>query len=1004
MTPGFSFEDFCMPEDLCLWEETSVERETSKVSLDELMLLSQLTTLHIFIKDPRILPKGDFFFENLVRFNIGIGRPGGLHDEVLDGALTLQNAHVENALEYLLGKPQHKQSIERNGLHPMMSFYHLVELCVTNCRFKYLCSPSSVRGLVRLHKLMITRCAVMEGVTGTDGEKDEDILIKFSGLKSLILEDLPKLISFYPKMEKTATSSESSFARAQMESSMISRWRSYQGAPGKYLFGVTLSKSKRFTSVTLIALGLHASYRQWRRHSVTFPALEELRIVSVPEITEIWNKQILSIPETATESSFCQLLTMEITGCPKLMNVVRGCPKIEAIEMEKQKGKVVDDYVTCFPKLVTLGLNNLLNLGSFCSSSVAFPALERLHISDFPNIIDIWDKKICTAQSFCSLSDFSVHRCGKLENVVPSNMLPKLQNLETLDLNLGPMVEGVIELERKEEETQGARNNTIVPFPELRFLSLRGLQNVKGFCVFRSEEQRVFNAQVALPKLDHLCFKEFGERTLWQQMDASELSLKRLDFYKCDIVSTVVSPHLLRSLRLVEELNVLYCDGAREVFHFDEQEAGEGQVCVGSLHLFFLPQLTCLWNKDPHGLLVLQNLEYLSIEKCSMLANLLTASVAKALGGLKKLHLCHCSTIEQVIAMDDGHGDAIDDGEIEFPKLENLILDDLPNLKSFCSSNHNLNFPSLKEVVLKSCPKLQTFTSGLGERRPSPRNPPPPPPATPPASLSTSTSTSGNEHTITENAAKVSVYLLVSTRVPTSEIPLEQVNQLLQVAQKCQNTIAESGSDGVSQQDLQSNSNMSFKRFRKKAALALTSYQNMMMRQNSMNSNSNSIQQEVSSSFNSPNQNPSPLTFQSSNYAKFTEPPTAASKEPDIRQQMIQQLLQDMSNNSGGANANGNVTRWIRVWKQCFSRSTAATVNAVKNSASPTPSRSNRFKAASNRDSSVVGGNNGFNQKTTNLPQNFHLLEVMNLDIGHEFPENGFFSSDLDDYGFNWKG
>ncbi|RYR56321.1 hypothetical protein Ahy_A05g022052 isoform C [Arachis hypogaea] len=35
-----------------------------------------------------------------------------------------------------------------------------------------------------------------------------------------------------------------------------------------------------------------------------------------------------------------------------------------------------------------------------------------------------------------------------------------------------------------------------------------------------------------------------------------------------------------------------------------------------------------------------------------------------------------------------------------------------------------------------------------------------------------------------------------------------QVNQLVQVAQKCQSTVAESGPDGVSQQDLQTNSNM----------------------------------------------------------------------------------------------------------------------------------------------------------------------------------------------------
>jgi len=119
-----------------------------------------------------------------------------------------------------------------------------------------------------------------------------------------------------------------------------------------------------------------------------------------------------------------------------------------------------------------------------------------------------------------------------------------------------------------------------------------------------------------------------------------------------------------------------------------------------------------LWNKDPHRLLVLQSLEYLIIHNCPRLANLLTASVAKALRGLKQLHLGYCSTIEQVIAIDEGHADVIDDDEIEFPKLEQLTLEGLSNLKSFCSSNHDLNFPSLKEVVLKRCPKLQAFTSG----------------------------------------------------------------------------------------------------------------------------------------------------------------------------------------------------------------------------------------------------------------------------------------------------
>ncbi|KAH7842357.1 hypothetical protein Vadar_004375 [Vaccinium darrowii] len=421
---------------------------------------------------------------------------------------------------------------------------------------------------------------------------------------------------------------------------------------------------------------------------------------------------------------------MTIRRCGKLVNVVGGCPKIEAIEMEKQKGKVVDDYVTCFPKLTTLSLLRLPNLESFCSSfvrcegqvplfdhQVAFPVLESLDIGTLPNITDIWDKKIRLAhQPFCPLHELSVDHCGKLVYVVPSNMLPQLCNLERLTLDSCPMAEVIVDLEKKEEGTQEAANNTIVPFPELSFLRLKRLQKIKGFCAFRSEEHRVFNTQVAFPKLEKLDVDTFGEIAL---TDASELSLKHVEFYKCDEVSIVVSPHLFRRLRFVDLLDVRSCRGAREVFHFDGLEVGEGQVCVGQLtqvrkvYLENLPQLTCLWNKDPHRLMGLQSLEYLTIKNCPLLANLFTASVAKALGGLKVFYLSSCSTIEEVITTDEGHTDVLDDDrEIVFPKLEWLILKDLSNLKSFCTSNHNFNFPSLKRVVLKRCPKVQAFTSG----------------------------------------------------------------------------------------------------------------------------------------------------------------------------------------------------------------------------------------------------------------------------------------------------
>ncbi|KAE8022488.1 hypothetical protein FH972_008283 [Carpinus fangiana] len=387
-----------------------------------------------------------------------------------------------------------------------------------------------------------------------------------------------------------------------------------------------------------------------------------------------------------------------------------------------------------------------------------------------------------------------------------------------------------------------------------------------------------------------------------------------------------------------------------------------------------------------------------------------------------------------------------------------------------------------------------------------------------------------------------------------------QVNQLVQVAQKCQSTIAESGSEGVSQQDLQTNSNMVLtagrqlakslelqslndlgfsKRYVRclqisevvnsmkdlidfcrdnrvgpieglksyprhasvaklqmqkmqemeqlanvqglptdrntlnklmalhpglnnqisnnhnmvgrgalsgsaQAALALTSYQN---RQNPMNSNSHSLQQEASSSFNNSNQSPSSNlqgtaglisgSMQNLPASAFSSPhlPPQQPQQPQqlqqrslsgnnllqqnhpqtphgnqvLQQQMLQQLLQ-MSNSSGvqqqslgGPNANGSVARNGLGFGGNTTAAPAAMANA-SGSNGPAPSRSNSFKAASNSDS-AAGGNNGFNQRSPDLPQNLHLQDdIVVPDISSDFTDNGFLNGDFDDnIGYGWK-
>uniref|UniRef100_A0A2P2LW98 Putative transcriptional regulator SLK2 isoform X2 n=1 Tax=Rhizophora mucronata TaxID=61149 RepID=A0A2P2LW98_RHIMU len=227
-----------------------------------------------------------------------------------------------------------------------------------------------------------------------------------------------------------------------------------------------------------------------------------------------------------------------------------------------------------------------------------------------------------------------------------------------------------------------------------------------------------------------------------------------------------------------------------------------------------------------------------------------------------------------------------------------------------------------------------------------------------------------------------------------------------------------------------------------RAALALTKYQNLLTRQNSINLNSNSLQQDATSSISNSNQSPSsnfqcsgafmsgsmqnlPVSGFSSPHPLSQQPqqrslsttsllqqnnPQPSQGKPAVEQQMIQRLLQEMSNNSGlqqhSAGQHGTMTvgRNGMGFGSTAPSTPAASATISGGLAGPAPSRSNSFKAAANSDSSAAGGNSGFNQKMPDMPQNLHLQDDIVQDIAHEFTEHGFFNSDLDvNMGYDWK-
>ncbi|XP_028126210.1 uncharacterized protein LOC114322940 [Camellia sinensis] len=239
------------------------------------------------------------------------------------------------------------------------------------------------------------------------------------------------------------------------------------------------------------------------KHRAAFAALEELHICNLPNITEIWGKQLLPVPKTDARS-FEKLAVVNATWCERLVNVipssmlpwlknlksiyVKGCPEIEVIVSKKANATVSGDIVS-FPELSSLSIDKLYKLKSFCSSStsseaqplfndqVVFPVLEDLFINRVRNITNIWDK-LHSRESFCSLRRMMIEDCEKLVNIVPSYMLPQLRNLEVLNLySCLKMLAIVSEEEGKEKDVN---ENTIL-FPELTTLNLKRLDNLKTF-------------------------------------------------------------------------------------------------------------------------------------------------------------------------------------------------------------------------------------------------------------------------------------------------------------------------------------------------------------------------------------------------------------------------------------------------------------------------------------------------------------------------------------------
>ncbi|XP_059657636.1 uncharacterized protein LOC132304111 isoform X18 [Cornus florida] len=534
-------------------------------------------------------------------------------------------------------------------------------------------------------------------------------------------------------------------------------------------------------------------------HKVAFPALEELEIIELESLTAIWEGQSQSLQVKEAQISFQSLRSMEVWECHKLVNVIASnvLPSLQKLEKLKvsecdsvkeifavERGQLgekdgVHDEIIVFPQLKYLELEELPRVETLFNHKVAFPALEELEIRELESLTAIWEGQsqsllVKEAQvSFQSLRSMAVWECHKLVNVIASNVLPSLQKLEKLKVSECDSVEEIVAVERGQLEKEDIVHDEIIVFPQLKYLELNYLKNLKSFTLGSKESEEtvdqiiprveaLFNHKVAFPALEELEIRELESLTaIWegqsQSLQVKEAqnsfqSLRSMKVWNCDKLVNVIASNVLPSLQKLEKLFVYRCYSVEGIVEVERGQLGEEDVVhdeivvfsqLKYLKLYFLPNLTSFTHESKEegetvdqiiprvealfnhkvAFPALEKLNIINLESLTAIwegqsQSLQVKEAQISFQSLRSMRVCECHKLVNVIASNVLPSlQKLEKLEVsECDSVEEIVAVERGQLeKEDIVHDEIIVFPQLKYLKLKDLKNLKSFTLGSKE-------------------------------------------------------------------------------------------------------------------------------------------------------------------------------------------------------------------------------------------------------------------------------------------------
>ncbi|MBA0838892.1 hypothetical protein Goarm_004676 [Gossypium armourianum] len=328
-----------------------------------------------------------------------------------------------------------------------------------------------------------------------------------------------------------------------------------------------------------------------------------------------------------------------------------------------------------------------------CVNLQSLKVLEITHCNKLTFIFSI-----SVVQTLRSLEELKIHDCDKLKSVLmeletdtePNKLC--LPNLKTVEIVKCPSLEYVFPLAL----TQG--------FPCLQKVQLVKLRNVRGFVAG--------NNFVQAPALEILIIKElcsaFTNFVFQKEVNKCD-PLKELTFCTKSIDGEDVEPCNMVNTQLRQRsTNFEYMT----LGNFEQLFLLQGAYFISNLEKMQLSNMIWLrdiWKGPIH---FETNLRELAVYDSNCLTYIFPATFIPHFPHLSILKIKACENLKQIIANDDISTSSSQGPQLEkkmvFPRVKQIILENLPRLESFGLAGYHMELPCLDLLDVKQCFKMIT--------------------------------------------------------------------------------------------------------------------------------------------------------------------------------------------------------------------------------------------------------------------------------------------------------